>query len=355
VNIANSTVRSTSPDAATTSRMYQEAASSGDVVARQLEHNAVRVAEIGAALRARPPRTVVTCARGSSDHAATYGKYLIETRARVLTVSAAPSVSSVYGVDQDLRDCLYIAISQSGRSPDLLASVTAAKRSGATVLALCNDAEAPLNGLADHVLPLCAGPERSVAATKSYIASLAALAHLTAGWTQDAELAAAVQRLPESLNAAWKLDWSAALEALVPVEHLYVIGRGLGLGVAQEAALKCKETCGLHAEAFSSAEVRHGPFALLGDGFPALLLPQDDATRPGLEALAAELVGRGVRVLLAGGNVPGAIILPTIPESAAVAPALLAASTYRLLAHLSAARGHDPDQPPFLHKVTQTV
>ncbi len=344
-----------SAEAATTSRMYQEAASSAEVVARQLEHNATRVAVIGAALRARPPRTVVTCARGSSDHAATYGKYLIETRARVLTVSAAPSVSSVYGIDQDLRDCLYIAISQSGRSPDLLASVSAAKRSGATVLALCNDPEAPLNALADHVLPLCAGPERSVAATKSYIASLAALAHLTAAWTGDTELGRAVGRLPESLAAAWKLDWSPALEHLTGVSHLYVIGRGLGLGVAQEAALKCKETCGLHAEAFSSAEVRHGPFALLGDGFPALVLGQDDATRPGLESLSVELAARGVRVLLAGGTAAGTISLPTIPESATVAPALLAASVYRLLAHLAVARGHDPDQPPFLHKVTKTV
>jgi glucosamine--fructose-6-phosphate aminotransferase (isomerizing) len=344
-----------STDTATTTRMYQEAASSADVVARQLEQNAARVAVIGAALRAQPPRTVVTCARGSSDHAATYGKYLIETRARVLTVSAAPSVSSVYGVDQDLRDCLYIAISQSGRSPDLLSSVTAAKRSGATVLAICNDNEAPLNGLADHVLPLWAGPERSVAATKSYIASLAAIAHLTAAWTGDAELRSAVDRLPESLTAAWKLDWSAALQHLTGVSHLYVIGRGLGLGIAQEAALKCKETCGLHAEAFSSAEVRHGPFALLGDGFPALIFGQDDATRPGLEALSAELAARGVRVLLAGASAAGATQLPSIPESSAVAPALLAASTYRLLAHLSVARGHDPDQPPFLHKVTQTI
>lgn len=342
-------------EAAETSRMYQEAASAPDVVARQLEQNATRVGAIGAALRARPPRTVVTCARGSSDHAATYAKYLVETCARVLTVSAAPSVSSVYGVDQDLRDCLYVAISQSGRSPDLLASVTAAKRSGAQVLALCNDETAPLNGLADHVLPLCAGPERSVAATKSYIASLSALAHLTGAWTQDAALQSAVRRLPESLAAAWKLDWSAALPALVGVEHLYVIGRGLGLGIAQEAALKCKETCALHAEAFSSAEVRHGPFALLGATFPALLLAQDDATRAGLEALAAELSQRDVPVLLAGGTAPGATILPTVPEAATVAPALLAASLYRLLAHLSTARGHDPDRPPFLHKVTQTL
>ena len=340
---------------ASTTRMFQEAASAADVVARQLQQNAARVAAIGAALRARPPRAVVTCARGSSDHAATYGKDLIETRARVLTASAAPSVSSVYGVEQDLRDCLYVAISQSGRSPDLLASVTAAKRCGATVLALCNDPAAPLNDLADHALPLCAGPERSVAATKSYIASLAALAHLTAAWTRDPELTVAVERLPASLAAAWELDWSPALEHLVPVGHLYVIGRGLGLGIAQEAALKCKETCGLHAEAFSSAEVRHGPFALLGAGFPALLLAQDDATRPGLEALASELVTRGVRVLLAGARIAGATELPTIPACAAIAPALLAASTYRLLAQLAVARGHDPDQPPFLHKVTKTV
>lgn len=342
-------------NAATMSRMYQEAASSADVVARQLEQNASRIATIGATLRAHPPRMVVTCARGSSDHAATYAKYLIETRARVLTVSAAPSVSSVYGVDQDLRDCLYIAISQSGSSPDLLASVAAAKRSGATVLALCNDPDAPLNTLADHVVPLCAGAERSVAATKSYVASLAALVHLTAEWTQEAKLAAAVQRMPVSLATAWELDWGPAMEHLVRVSHLYVIGRGLGLGVAQEAALKCKETCGLHAEAFSSAEVRHGPFALLGEGFPALLLAQDDATRPGLEALASELVARGVCVLVAGAEVAGTIVLPTMPECSAIAPVLLAMSIYRLLAQLSTARGHDPDQPPFLNKVTRTV
>ncbi len=335
--------------------MYQEAASAPEAVARQLEQNAARVEAIGAILRARPPRVVVTCARGSSDHAATYAKYLIETRARVLTVSAAPSVSSVYGVDQDLRDGLFIAISQSGRSPDLLASVAAAKRSGATVLALCNDIEAPLNELADHTIPLWAGAEKSIAATKSYIASLAALAHLTATWTGDGALLAAVRGLPSALELAWQLDWSEALPVLVPVSHLYVIGRGLGLGVAQEAALKCKETCGLHAEAFSGAEVRHGPFALLGKGFPALLLAQDDATRAGLEALAGELAGRGVDVLLAGGSTPGARILPTLPGPATVAPLMHAASAYRLVVNLAIARGLDPDRPPFLRKVTETV
>ena len=269
--------------------------------------------------------------------------------------SAASSVSSLYGIEQDLRDCLFIAISQSGKSPDLLASVAAARRSGATVVALCNVPDAPLSAAADVAIPLAAGPEFSVAATKSYIASLAALAHLIAEWTRDAALGRAVRALPRTLEAAWQLDWSAALKLLVPAEHLYVIGRGLGLGVAQEAALKAKETCALHAEAYSGAEVRHGPFALLGPRFPALLLAQDDATRPGLEQLAQELVARGVGVALAGGSADGTIALPSIDGPAAVAPILLASSLYRLLAHLAVARGYDPDRPPFLRKVTETV
>ena len=335
--------------------MYQEAAASGAVVARQLAANAGRVAAAGVALRALAPRAVVTCARGSSDHAATYAKYLIETRARVLTASAAPSVSSVYGIEQDLGQCLFLAISQSGRSPDLLASVRAARRSGALVIALCNDPEAPLNELADHALPLGAGPERSVAATKSYIASLAALLALTAAWTEDPALGAAVAALPAQLEAAWQLDWSAALPTLRPAAHLYVIGRGLGLGVAQEAALKAKETCALHAEAYSGAEVRHGPFALLGPGFPALVLAQPDATREGLETLAGELAARGVAVLIAGGTAAGATQLPSIDAPAVSAPLLLAASSYRLLATLAVARGLDPDHPPYLRKVTETL
>jgi glucosamine--fructose-6-phosphate aminotransferase (isomerizing) len=341
--------------AAESTRMFQEAAESPQVVARQLRENAKLVAGIGSVLRARAPRAVVTCARGSSDHAATYAKYLIETRARVLTASAAPSISSVYGIEQDLRECLFIAISQSGKSPDLLASVAAAKRSGALVVALCNAPESPLTAAADFAIPLWAGVERSVAATKSYIATLAALAHLVAEWTADAALKSATAALPATLAAAWQLDWRAALPILTPAEHLYVIGRGLGLGVAQEAALKAKETCGLHAEAYSGAEVRHGPFALLGPRFPALLLAQDDATRPGLEALAAELAGRGVGVVMAGARALGATLLPTVPGPAVLAPVPLAASLYRLLASLAVERGRDPDHPPHLHKVTETV
>jgi len=250
--------------------MFEEAADASNAVRAQRRH-AADMAAVGAALRKLQPRAVITCARGSSDHAATYAKYLIETHAQVLTASAAPSVSSLYGVTQDVRGCLFIAISQSGRSPDLLASVSAAKASGATILALCNSADSPLMAAADLVVELRAGAEKSVAATKSYLASLAAIAGVVAAWTRDGVLEAALEQLPGLMDKSWPLDWSTALPELESAQNLYVVGRGLGLGAAQEIALKCKETCALHAEAFSSAELRHGPYTLLRKGFPALL------------------------------------------------------------------------------------
>jgi glucosamine--fructose-6-phosphate aminotransferase (isomerizing) len=335
--------------------MFQEAASASDAVRTQLQCDGDAVAAIGRELRRLAPRAVITCARGSSDHAATYAKYLIETRARVLTASAAPSVSSVYGVSQDLRGCLVLALSQSGRSPDLLASVAAARAAGATILALCNTPDAPLIAAADLSLALRAGIETSVAATKSYLATLAALIRLVAAWTSDAALASAIDTLPALMDQSWALDWSAALPLLESAEHLYVVGRGLGLGAAQETALKCKETCGLHAEAFSSAELRHGPYTLLGPGFPALLLAQPDATRAGVEALGGELARRGVPVMIAGAQADGAVTLPAIQAAAEIAPILLVQSAYRLIATLAIRRGFDPDHPAHLRKVTETL
>jgi glucosamine--fructose-6-phosphate aminotransferase (isomerizing) len=335
--------------------MFQEAATASQAVRAQLQVDDEAIAAIGAQIRTLAPRAVITCARGSSDHAATYAKYLIETHTRVLTASAAPSVSSVYGVTQDLNGCLFIAISQSGRSPDLLAAVAAAKASGATILALCNSPDAPLVEAADLFVDLRAGAETSVAATKSYLASLAALARLVAAWTQDSALQTQIESLPPLMEQSWGLDWSPALAVLERATSLFVVGRGLGLGAAQEIALKCKETCGLHAEAFSSAEVKHGPYALLGERFPALLIAQRDASQLGVESLAAELVQRGVPILLAGAAVPGAVVLPTLDTPPEIAPILRAQSAYRLIASLAVRRGFDPDHPPHLRKVTETV
>src|SRR5262249_44636034 len=204
-----------------------------------------RLVRLGETLRRLAPRAVVTCARGGSDHAATFAKYLIETRLGILTSSAAPSVSSVYAAKADLSGTGFVPISQSGASPDLLATVANAKSAGAMIIALVNVETSPLARAADFTIPLCAGTEQSVAATKSYIASLAALVHLVASWADDDELSEALLRAPARLERAWKLDWRAALPHLHTARDLYVVGRGLGLGIAQEAALKLKETCGL--------------------------------------------------------------------------------------------------------------
>jgi glucosamine--fructose-6-phosphate aminotransferase (isomerizing) len=337
------------------SRMFSEAAQAPNVVRGQLENNAVSVHRIGALLREMAPRAVVTCARGSSDHAATFAKYLIESHTKLLTTSAAPSMSSLYDAQPDLNGVVFIAISQSGKSPDLLASAENAKRNGARVIALCNSPGSPLVQLAHHTISLSAGPETSVAATKSYIASLSAIVHLVACWTSDQTLINAVMRAPEQLEQAWNLDWSEALPVLQRAVNLFVVGRGYGLGVAQEAALKLKETCGLHAEAFSAAEVKHGPMALVGRGFPVLMLSQNDESRAGIEKLASEFVARGADVLLAGAQATDAIALPTLASHAVIEPLLMIQSFYRLVSLLAPLRGFDPDRPPHLNKVTETL
>ena len=341
-------------DAADTS-MFREAREAPLRVRAQLDQDAAHIARIAEALRQFNPRTVLTSARGSSDHAATFARYLLETHLGLVTASASPSVSSVYGARQDLSQCVFLVISQSGRSPDLLSAAAAAKASGALVVALVNAEDAPLVAVADHVIALRAGLELSVAATKSYICALAAILHLVAHWSADDTLLHALANLPGQLEAAWQLDWRPMVETLKPVQNLFVLGRGLGLSVAQEAALKFKETCGLHAEAFSSAEVRHGPMALMQKNLPVLIFAQDDETRPGVEELARELSAGGVNVLLAGAEMTGVRTLPVLGAPAAIAPLLFAQTFYRWAAVLAVARGYDPDHPPHLRKVTETT
>lgn len=336
-------------------RMFAEAAQAADVAARLAAANRDALAALAERLRVSPPAAVITCARGSSDHAAAYLKHLVETRAGVLVASASPSTASIYRAAPGMRGALAIGLSQSGRSPDLLAAMRAAAGAGAATLAMVNDVASPLAALADDVLPLHAGPERSVAATKSYIALLAQSAQLVAAWTRDVELDDALAALPDLLRAAWRCDWSAMADALSDVRGLYVVGRGPGFGPAQEAALKLKETCGLHAEAFSAAEVRHGPMSLVGPGLPVLVLRQEDASAPATDALVADLVAQGGPVLVAGPAPAGATELPVPPAPAPIAPLLAVEAFYRAANALSVRRGFDPDRPPLLRKVTETV
>ncbi|HZZ90270.1 MAG TPA: SIS domain-containing protein [Caulobacteraceae bacterium] len=342
--------------AADATRLGQEAAEAPAVVRAQLGANEAVLRELARRLRAKPPRAVVTLGRGSSDHAATFARYLIETRLGVITASAPPSIASVYDATPAMEGALCLAISQSGRSPDLLASAEAARNAGALVVALVNDAASPLAQLADVTIPLLAGPELSVAATKTYIGALSAIVQLVAHWSGDARLLASLAQLPELLDQAWAQDWSPALPLLTDARSLYVLGRGVGFGVAEEAALKLKETCGVHAEAFSAAEVRHGPMALVGPDFPVLAFAQNDETRAGVEAALAAAAAQGAPAIKAGGGEqPGVLTLPTRGACPVLEPIAYALSFYRLVAAVAVARGLDPDRPPHLSKITETL
>ncbi len=340
--------------------MFQEAQQTAEVVAAQFARNEATIAALAADLRRDPPPFVATCARGSSDHAATYAKYLFETQIGVVTASASPSVGSVYEARQRLEGALYLVISQSGKSPDLLRNAEAAAQAGARVVALVNVEDSPLARLAQTVIPLHAGPERSVAATKSYLASLAAILQLGAHWSGSVALLEALPRLPDALRAAWGADWSPLTDGLVDAHNLFVLGRGLGLAAAQEAALKFKETCGLHAEAYSSAEVKHGPMALVGPGFPVLCFAQPDETEAGTLALAGEFRARGAQVWVSSAQAdpsagPGQALPLAAAPHPACAPLLTIQSFYRAINALALRRGHNPDVPPHLNKVTETV
>ncbi len=341
--------------AGATSRMEMEARQSVAVAERQLREHAA-VAEVARAIRNIDPQLAITCARGSSDHAATYAKFLVETEMGIPAASHSPSISSIYGTRwRNLDRAVFLAISQSGRSPDLIASSQAARAAGALVVALVNESSSPLADASCISLPILAGPEESVAATKSYIGTLLAMARLLAEWSGSGSLRKALEFSPDMLNRAWDLDWGAAVDALGGARNMFVIGRGSTFGIAQEAALKLKETCGIHAEAFSAAEVRHGPMAIIREGFPVLILVPADAARESVTPLAAEMVGRGACVLLAGASVEGAINLPTLADlHPAIAPVALIMSFYKMAAALSIARGTDPDAPPYLRKVTET-
>ncbi|KAA5614104.1 SIS domain-containing protein [Rhodovastum atsumiense] len=338
------------------SLMAAEAAEAAAAVRRQTAASADLFAALGRRLRASPPPFVVTCARGSSDHACSYGKYLIETVAGRVVASVGPSVASVYQRRLAMRGALFIAVSQSGRSPDLLRLTEAARAEGALVVGFVNDPEAPLAALCEMVIPLAAGPERSVAATKSCLASMAAFLHLVAGWSEQPGVLAQLHALPAALEAACGLDWFPALRPLVGAGGLYVVGRGPALGVAAEMALKCKETCRLHAEAFSAAELIHGPLELVRDGFPVLALAQPDAAAAQTRQVLERLVALGGQVFTTAPDMAGTVALPVVDGMAAeVMPLLALQSFYLAASRLARARGLDPDAPSSLQKVTRTV
>ncbi|MBV8836654.1 MAG: SIS domain-containing protein [Alphaproteobacteria bacterium] len=327
-----------------------------DVLRRQCAALKRPLAGLVAVLRRAAPRLIVTCARGSSAHAATYGKHLFERHLGLPVAAAAPNIASVYHGALRLEGQLFLAISQSGRSEDLVATATMARRTGAITAALVNDCDSPLAAVCEHVLPLAAGPELSVAATKSFIASLGGLLRIAAAWSESATMAHALTGLPARVARATALDWSAASVALIPslaaARSVMLIGRGPTLAIAREAALKLKEVCNIHAEAFSSAEFRHGPIALVEAAYPVLLFATTDETAESLRTLAHDLRHKGATVF-ATGRQDGD--LPTLEPDQADADAIgQIQAFYGLLLRLAAQRGSDVDRPRHLHKVTTT-
>lgn len=341
----------------TQTAMARETREAPHAVARLLAREGDAIRALGRRLAGMDPPVVVTCARGSSDHAAHYLKYLLETSLGLPVASVGPSVASVFGTKLRMKGAVVVTVSQSGRAPDVLAFQEAAKAGGALSVALVNDTTGPIAAGADVVIPLNAGPETSVAATKSFVASVAAGAAITAAWTGDAAMAAAVEGLPERLRLALGCDWSAAAPMFAAPSG-YMLGRGPALAIAHEAALKAKEVVARHAEAFSLAEVMHGPLQLVQPGFPVLAFLPGDAAR-GVNAGALErLAGVGAEVFAAcpdGAGLPGTPLPAVACGHAALDPLGMILSFYGLVEQVARGMGLDPDRPSHLQKVTKTI
>lgn len=325
-----------------------------DVIAGQIDRGLPLYIAAGQELRRRKLRFGITCARGSSGCAALYFKYLAGMCLGLPVLSAAPSLASVYGARLRLQDALCLTISQSGQSSDVLALRAAAREAGAHSLAIINDTGAQN---ANDVLPMCAGKEQSVAATKSFIASMTAVAAIVAEWSGNRALLDGVRALPESLARALQADWNNALAPLSGAPSLYIVSRGPSLAAAKEAALKTKELCRLHAEAISAAELIHGPLALAGTGVAAMLFDVRDAGHQSICAATRALQAAGVSdLVIVSGNSDGGVVLP---PSVAAHPLLDAlcqtASFYAFVERLTRAKGYDPDSPKWISKQTDTV
>lgn len=327
--------------------MEQEAKQAPSVIAKQLKANQALAQTIGENLRTLNPKMVMIIGRGSSDHAGVFGKYLIEIEAGVPTFAAAPSVSSVYGKQLKLEQALVIVISQSGRSPDIIAQAEMAKAAGAYCVALVNDETSPLTDIVDDVLPLKAGEEVSVAATKSYLATLSALLQLTAYWTQNTDLIKALSSLPAAMQAIVNTPAQLTPESIANVKNMVVLGRGLGYAITKEMALKLKEVSSIHAEAFSSAEFLHGPATLVEQGLAILDCQINDESANVHVQQINEMRTRGAEVVALQQLDAG--VHPRL------APLVVLQRFYLDVAYVAVARGFNPDEPKGLKKVTRTV
>lgn len=336
-------------------RMRREVAEIPDAVERLLSAGAATLRATAQEIAARDPAFLVTVARGSSDHACTYLKYAAELLCGLPVASVGPSVASIYKAPLRMRGGVCVSVSQSGRSPDIVDLTRAARSGGAYAIAVTNDATSPLASAAHATLDIQAGPELSVAATKTFVTSSLACLWVVAELAGDDALIAAIYNLPARLAEAASADWSAVADA-VGHGSLFTLGRGPSWAISNEAALKFKEVCQLHAESYSSAEVLHGPVSIVDRCFPVLAFTAKDAAENAVVEVADALAAKGAAVFATTDRVKGATPLPTVRTGHWLAdPLALIVSFYAMIETLAVARGLDPDAPRHLRKVTETI
>ena len=334
-------------------KMSAEIAEIPAAAERLLREKQSLIDQLAQRIEAASPRVIVMCGRGSSGHVGVYLRYLFETKLGLLVSAAAPSVVTAYKGRPDMRDVLFVVISQSGRSPDLIAATKAARALGALTLAIVNDADSPAAAEAELLLPIDAGPERAVAATKSVVASMIAGAQLVAALTQDDALATCLRKLPQRLAQAQNCDWCAWSDGVLGAPAAFVAARGYGFGCVREIALKLTETLRVPALGFSAAELRHGPRAAITSATPVLLLRQNDETGETVDGLLRDLRDAGETVFAAGGTQG---TLPWIGDDHPICdPVVMLVPAYRAIEAAARRGGLDPDNPPHLSKVTRTL
>jgi len=339
--------------------LHSELGEGPDVVERALGEAAEQVATLARSVRRRTIDLVLIAARGSSDHAAIYAQYVLGSRNGLPVALAAPSLASVYGTPPRLHNALVLGISQSGCSPDVVAVLEDARRQGALTAAITNDGTSELAAAAEQVIELDAGPERAVAATKTYLAEVALLAMLSSTLSGDAASAAQLRALPAALRQALGTEDDVArlAQAGAAEDRCVVLARGFHYATAREWALKLKELADVLADPYSAADFQHGPIALVGEGFPVLAVATTGPALAGVARLLRRLQEVRARILVLtdaadllglGDGVP----LPAVPEWLAPLVAIVPAQLYAY--HLARARGLDPETPRNISKVTMT-
>ena len=327
--------------------MRAEALEAPELIKRQLKNNRNLCRKLGQRLRDFDPAFIVTVGRGTSDHAGVFAKYLIEIELGVQVSSSAPSISSVYNKNVNLEKAIVLFISQSGRSPDILDQVKMARKSGAFCIALINDETSPIIDLVDAVIPLMAGQEKAVAATKSYLLTISALLQLVACWSENKKLETALDTLPDLLLQAINSPAQLDVNHYQKMEHCVVIGRGFGFAISLEMALKLKEVCSIHAEAFSSAEFMHGPVTLAENKLSIIDITVEDESFSAHKSQMENIKNRGANV--------DAMSQTTREVHPRLAALTILQRFYLDVEQIAISRGVNPDAPPGLKKVTETI